>query len=175
MKTLETCGITVSFNGAEYHFKGTVSMVVAVNLAAHALGGFFCNSSTVQRFCRFCNIRRDQLNQRNLISKFALRTDNAYNNNIAAIEEDPDSSALHRLKKRSVSNELHYYHVANGLSPDLALDLFEGFAVDVVSNVIISFIREVLFELDELNNLILNFNYSESDKGRKPQIIKKPL
>ena len=60
--------------------------------------------------------------------------------------------------------------------PDLSHDLFEGFAVDVVSNVIISFIREGLLELHELNNLKLNFDYSESDKGRKPQIIKtKPL
>ena len=73
-------------------------------LAAHALGGFFCNFSMVQRFCCFCNIRRDQLNQRNLISKFTLRTENAYINNIAATEEDPDSSALYGLKERSVLN-----------------------------------------------------------------------
>ena len=61
-------------------------MVIAYNLAAHALGGFYCNFSTVQKFCRFFNIRRDQLNQRNLISKFTLRTENVYNNNIAAID-----------------------------------------------------------------------------------------
>ena len=73
------------------------------------------------------------------------------------------------MKERSVLNELNYYHVANGLPPVLAQDCLEGFAVDVVSNVIISFSREGLFELNELNNLILNFDYSESDKGRKPQ------
>ena len=50
----------------------------------------------------------------------------------------------------------------------MAHDLFEGFAVDIVSKVIISSIRKELFEL---NNLILNFDYSESDKGRKPQFI----
>ena len=55
------------------------------------------------------------------------------------------------------------------MPPDLAHNIFEEFAVEVVSNVIISFIKEGLFELDELNNLILNFDYSESDKGRKPQ------
>ena len=70
LKTLETYGISVSFNGAEHHFKSTWSMVIADNLAAHALGGFFCNFSMIQRFCRFCNIRRDQLNQRNLISNY---------------------------------------------------------------------------------------------------------
>ena len=38
-----------------------VSMIVADNLAAHALGGFFCNFGTVKRFCRFCNCTKDQL------------------------------------------------------------------------------------------------------------------
>ena len=41
LKTLETYGITVSFNGAEHHFKGTLSMVIADNLADHTLGGSF--------------------------------------------------------------------------------------------------------------------------------------
>ena len=70
LKILETYGITVSFNGAEHHFKSTRSMVIADNLAALALGGFFCSFFMIQRFCRFCNIRRDQLNQRNLISNY---------------------------------------------------------------------------------------------------------
>ena len=47
---LETLGIKVSFQGVDHTFFGSLSMVVADNLAAHALGGFFCNFSTVQRF-----------------------------------------------------------------------------------------------------------------------------
>ena len=89
-----------------------------------------------------------------------MRRKNAYNNNIIAINEDPDLS--HFL------NYLNYFHVADGLSPDLA--------VDIVSNVIVSFIRESLFDLDGLNEIILNFAYSESDKNHKPQLVKvKPL
>ena len=38
---LETTGIKVNFENIAYLFKGGVSMVVADNLAAHALGGFF--------------------------------------------------------------------------------------------------------------------------------------
>ena len=111
-----------------------------------------------------------------MVSNFTLRAENVYNNHIAANEEDPDSSAPYGLKERSVLNEVHYYHVANGLPPDLVHDLFERIAVNFVSNAIISFIRERLFQLDELKNVILNFNYSETDKERKPQIIKrKPL
>ena len=98
------------------------------------------------------------MNKIKLLWNFILRTKNAYNNNITATEEDPDSSALYGLKERSFLNELHYYHVASGFPPDLAHDLFKGFAVVVVSNVIIFFIREGLFNLDELNNIILNFD-----------------
>ena len=46
LKNFETNEISVNFDGLLHHFKGTLSMVVADNLAAHALG-FFCNFSTV--------------------------------------------------------------------------------------------------------------------------------
>ena len=39
-------------------------MVVADSLAAHALGDFFCNFSTVQKFCRFFNIIKAQQNEK---------------------------------------------------------------------------------------------------------------
>ena len=40
---------------------GMLTMVVADNLAAHALGVFFCNFTTVQRFYRFCNCSHENL------------------------------------------------------------------------------------------------------------------
>ena len=41
-------------------------------------------------------------------------------------------------------NTLSYFHVADGLPPDLCHDLFEGFAVNVISN-IIAFIKDGVF------------------------------
>ena len=38
---LETPRLKIKFEGQEHIFRGTVSVVVADNLAAHALGGFF--------------------------------------------------------------------------------------------------------------------------------------
>ena len=66
-----------------------------------------------------------------MVSNFTLRTENAYNNNIDAIQEDPGSSALYGFKERSILNELQYYQVANGLPPDLADDLLEGSLVSM--------------------------------------------
>ena len=53
LRKLETEGIYIKFDNFVHQFYGTLTIVVADNLAAHALGGFFCNFSTVQRFCRF--------------------------------------------------------------------------------------------------------------------------
>ena len=42
LKTLETQGLDIGFEGKKLHFQGTLSMVVCDNLAAHVLGRLFC-------------------------------------------------------------------------------------------------------------------------------------
>ena len=57
--TLETTVNEIKLGGQEHTFFDFVSMVVADKLAGHELGKFYCNCSTVVRFCRFCNCTRD--------------------------------------------------------------------------------------------------------------------
>ena len=45
LEKLETSGIKVAVEGRSTIFHSTLSMVIANNLAAQALGGFFCNFS----------------------------------------------------------------------------------------------------------------------------------
>ena len=104
-----------------------------------------------------------------------MRTKNASNNNIIVINEGSYFAHLYDIKQNS-DNNLNHFHVADGLPADLAQDLFEGSPVDIVSNVVVFFIRKRLFDLDGLNEIILNFAYSESNKNHKPQFVKlKPL
>ena len=79
---LETEGIQVMFFG-------TLNMVIADNLPAHAIGGYFCNFSTVHRIFRFCNCCKNQLEQYLPFKTFALRTKTGYENNIAALGANP--------------------------------------------------------------------------------------
>lgn len=44
---LETEGLIIKFENQSFTFKGLLSTIIADNLAAHALGRFFCNFSTV--------------------------------------------------------------------------------------------------------------------------------
>ena len=55
LKKLEVTCISVKFENSNRLFKGSISMITADNVAAHALRGFFCSFSEVNRFCRFCN------------------------------------------------------------------------------------------------------------------------
>ena len=57
VKILESNGLSIVFDDRAELYFGTVTMVIADNLAAHALGCFFENFSTVQRFCRYCMLK----------------------------------------------------------------------------------------------------------------------
>ena len=169
---LETIGIKVRFENIEHLFKGTLSMVIADNLAAHALGGFFCNFSRVRRFCRFCNCSRDQLSENIKINQVSLRTEKGYDNNIKNIEQDPSLTSVYGIKTQSCLHVLKYFHVVNGLPPDLAHDAFEGLAVDILSECVGYFLEKGMFTLSFLNDQISSFKYSNQDKKNKVEPFK---
>ena len=147
-------------------------MLVAESLAAHALGGFFCNFSTVQRFCRFCNCRKNELYENLPIKNFVLRTKLGYENNIQFLELNPNFSSLYGIKCNSCLHSLKFFHVTSGLPPDLVGHLFEGFAIAFISNTIKHCTLLQYFTLDELNDIILRFPYSTNDKSSKTQPIR---
>ena len=172
LKVLETTGVLFKFEGHTHKLRGTVTMVVTDNLAAHALGGFFCNFSTVQKFCRFCNISKNQLLEDSNRKDWVLRTKEIYDYTINQLSGDPGISSAYGIKEKSCLNDLHYFHVAEGLPPDIAHDIFEGVAVDVISNIIHLLLEEKLITLEDINNKISCFSYSNVDKSNKPQPLK---
>ena len=97
LKKLETEGIIINFQGIDYKFKGTISMIVADNLAAHALGGFFCNFSTVDKYCRFCTYSKKGTPVDAKTRDLVLRTRQGYINNVSSIEQEILLSLLHTV------------------------------------------------------------------------------
>ena len=67
----------------------------------------------------------------NLVTFFE-RTQVGYNNNTTDIETYPEMYSVYGIKQRSCFNSLKYYHVVDGLPPDIAHDIFEGVARDIV-------------------------------------------
>ena len=145
IKILETTSIEIAFEGRNHIFRGTVTMVVADNLALHALGGFFCNFNTVKKFCRFCNVSKQGQKEQPMRKDWKLRTRAGYDSNITQLVDNPEIVPAYRIKSNSCLNELSYFHAAEGLPPDLAHDVLEGIAVDVISDIVGAFVEKNIF------------------------------
>ena len=74
LEQLETSDIKVVVEGRSTIFRGTLSMVIADNLAAHALGGFFCNFRTVNDFFRYCDFSKVMLGNSFKSTELVMRT-----------------------------------------------------------------------------------------------------
>lgn len=107
------------------------------------------------------------------IDKSILRTQNGYNNNIVNIQADPELCLLYGIKSNSHLNFLQYFHVIDVLAADLAHDIFEGIAVDVMDDIIFAliFVSKV-FIIDFVNEAIASFKHSKIHKKNKPQPFK---
>ena len=103
---------------------------------------------------------------------FGVRTTVGYNKNLLNVQDYPQLSATYGIKEPSCFSKLNHFHVVHGFPPDLAHDLFKGFAIDLTTNVVVYFVQEGHLSLRELNDAIEQFDYSESDKKNKPQPFK---
>ena len=174
LKSLESKGLTFKFDDVSMKVYGTISMVIGDNLALHALGGFYQNFSTVQRFCRFCNRTMNSINDHTICD--VLRTKEAYDCQVALVVTNSEMIPLYGIKRPCVLNQLSYFHIVDGAPGDIAHDVFEGVAQEYICQVLVQFIKDKLLTLDQVNELILNFQYADIDKRNKPQQIKqKPL
>ena len=63
LKKLEVNGFEVQINDQNVLMFGTVSMIIADNLAQHALGGYFESFSKVHRVCRYCMCLRTEMHK----------------------------------------------------------------------------------------------------------------
>ena len=77
-----------------------------------------------------------------------------------SLELNPNFSSLYGIKCNSCLHSLKFSHVTSRLPPDLARDLFEGFAIDFILNIIKHWTLLQYFTSDELNDIILTFPYS---------------
>ncbi|XP_072047514.1 uncharacterized protein [Amphiura filiformis] len=176
LKVLEEEGILVSKDGVDHLIQGTVSYVSADNLGAHGIGGFMENFSTVQRFCRFCNVSKNNIKEHYRMSAdLRRRTEASYNQQAEIVAGNEDLSSIYGMKQNSVLNELQYFHVTRGLPPDIAHDLFEGIVPQVLQQVISHCVRSGHFTLDYLNTQIRTFPYQKCDRVNKPTKLSKNL
>ena len=71
------------------------------------------------------------------------------------------------MKRSSKFDALEYFHIIGQQPFDLHHDVFEGAAVDVMSNLTKYFVRCGFFSLEFLNKMLAKFNYADCDKADK--------
>lgn len=167
LKKLETEGITVKFEDQVHHFRGSVSTLVADNLAAHEVGGF-TTSFSGYRICRFCNACKDNFKTQFNEKYFTFRSVGSYKAQLELVDQNSDLSSIYGIKKNSFLNDLDYFHICWSSPSDISHDLFEGVCLDLLSTVLSYFIKQKYFDLGFLNETIMSFPYFGKDKTNKP-------
>lgn len=167
---LETDGITITFENQIHHFKGSVSTLVADNLASHEVGGFVTSFSAF-RMCRFCNATKDKIKNHFLENEYTLRTIESYTAQLEMVQQNSNLSSIYGIKCNSFLNELEHFHICWSSPSDIAHDLFEGVCIDLLSTVLGYFIKEKYFNLEFLNDVIKTFPYFGKDIRNKPEIL----
>ena len=76
------------------------------------------------------------------------------------------------LDRDSILNSSRYFHVVDGLAPDIMYDILEGSLQFEVKELLKHCIQtEAYFTLEELNTVIEEFPYVLSDKATRPAKI----
>ena len=170
LKDLEQTGIELETGKS---LRGTLCCITGDNLGSHALGGFSENFSTVQHFCRYCLITKEEFTQ-NVIAEGPVRTPEHYDE---MAEKNADGSPIDLfdscgIKFSSLFNTLEYYHVCKpGLPPCLGHDLFEGIVSVDLAMYIAYFIKNNWFTYRTINRTISQFKYLGGDVNNKPNEI----
>ena len=128
--------------------------------------------STVQKICHFCNASKDELKEHLNIKDWLLRCKDIYNYRIEQLDENSRIVTACGIKKSLCLNDLNYFHVIEVLPSDIAHDVFESLAVDVISDILHVLVKDKCLTLQKSSIRRATFKQSNSDKAIKQQLIK---
>ena len=170
IQTLETEGLNVRTSAGLQIFFGTISVLIADNLASHELGGFVASFSGFRR-CRFCNATNENMQSCFNEKEFILRSPSSYDAQVAQVEKNSFLSSTYGIKASSALNQLNFFHICWGSPSDISHDLFEGVCLDLVKVVLEHAIDLKVITLCSLNDDISKFPFTGRDTRNKPAII----
>lgn len=113
----------------------------------------------------------ERISLTNINIRSELRTKEMFNNHVENITIDPSLSSTYGIACDLCLYSLKYFHAVDGLPPDFAHDVLEGFAKDLTVDLILYLIDNKYISLAELNKEIITYPYSDVDKKNKPQVI----
>jgi hypothetical protein len=171
-KKLEA-GVNMCINGKNEIIRGTLTAIVADNLACHSVAGLKAAfGHKVFRKCRFFLATEDQIQSLYSYIHFIRRTQSDHEEYCNALLQESIAehiSMVYGVKFNSILNELSYFNVTYGCPPDIMHDLLEGVVPLTVSLLLVYCIKKKkYFSRIQLNNMIKNFNYGYTEAVDKP-------
>ena len=173
IKKLEL-GFEMLINGESKVTYGTVTAIVADNLASHQIGGFKSGFASGYRKCRTCLATPGEIQTKHYHTDFVLRSQEQHDIQVESLGVEKlrkHFSKLNGLNGESVLNELKYFHVIGGLVPDLMHDLLEGVVPLTMCELLLHCINRKYINLEHLNSVISNFDYGYHEALDKPSLI----
>ena len=108
-------------------------------------------------------------------TEFEPRTRATHSHHVAKLSNKdlaPTVTTTYGINRDSILNTLAYFHVTEGLPPDIMHDILEGVLQYEVKEMLLVFTRDKsYFTLDALNKMIAEFNYHFADSKNKPSQI----
>ena len=80
-------------------------------------------------------------------------------------------STTYGLNEDSVLHQSLYFHVSEGLTPDIMHDVLEGCLQFELKEMFKVFVSKKVISLSDLNHAIQSFSYGMSDIKNKPSLI----
>lgn len=159
---LEKHGISIKVGSQDFQVYFCLALVLGDNLGLNSIMGFQ-ESFQSNHFCRVCKASKDQTKVQNEENSYLLRTKSNYELDLGTFSFG--------VKEECIFHSLSNFHVTENVACDLMHDTLEGVLRYEMAYIIQSLINKKYFTLDELNNRIKYFKFSDADVGNvMPQI-----
>jgi hypothetical protein len=146
---------------------GFLAFCLGDNLALHWIGGFFENMSKAIKFCRHCEITRDQRYDGYLFDH-DLKLYERHIESLELFETVNSTSTIFGVKMRSPLLEIKNFNVCDSLIQDPMHTLIEGVCIFELFLILAHIIDVKGRNINYLNEKILNFPYGFLDLDKKP-------
>lgn len=152
-------------------FMGSLSFISGDNLGSNMIGGYVESfSSKVNYYCRTCLCNKIEIQNTFSDENIALRTPENYKQHVMDLLVDSTKDSLYGIKKNSPFNT-DFFHVTQGLPPDIAHDLLEGVVPYELGLILASLATAHVISIDYINKQIENWPYGPLDIIDKPVLI----
>lgn len=188
----------MTIQGVKRFVKGAVLFALTDTLASHSMGGFKIGVGFSLRKCRMCLATRDQLSTKvfghtvcgwsslciNSLQfdflqfkarDFTKRTPETYDYHCALLDGplSYEDSITYGVNAPSPLNDIDNFHVINQLPQDIMHILMEGvIPYELVQMLTYFVVNKKYFTIDQLNDRIMCFAYSNQEAKDKPSPIK---